>query len=127
MLLCKLSEKWLIAQKELVLDINIYILLTSAMPTWFYFTFVHVQFVQVNTCYSSVNIVTELLAGWPGFDSQQRQGFFSLCRHVLTGPGALPASYKMDTGYSLLGGNVAGAWSWTCISIQCRGEEWVEL
>jgi hypothetical protein len=33
----------------------------------------------------------------------------------------------MDTRGSFPGGKAAGAWSWTFISIWCRGQEWVEL
>jgi hypothetical protein len=54
-------------------------------------------------------------------------GNLSLHHRVQNGSGAHPASYPMVTRDSFRGGKEAGAWSWPITSIQCRGQEWVEL
>jgi hypothetical protein len=54
-------------------------------------------------------------------------GNSSLRHRVHTGSGAHPASYPMDTRSSFLGSKAAGAWNWPLTSIQCRGQECVEL
>jgi len=41
---------------------------------------------------------TRLWGGWPGIDSRQGQGFFSLRHRVETGSGPLPPSTPMGTG-----------------------------
>ena len=51
--------------------------------------------------------------------------FFPL-RNVRTSFGAHPASYTMAQGF-FLGGKVARAWSSPLISVQCQGQERVEL
>jgi len=63
--------------------------------------------------------MTELLAGRPGFDSRQEQGFFSLRHRVQTGSGVHPASCPMGTGGSFPEGKTAGAYSrpLTCIVV----------
>jgi len=37
------------------------------------------------------SIVTRLQAGWLGFDSWHKEGFFSLCHHMQTSSGGLPS------------------------------------
>jgi len=55
-------------------------------------------------------------------------GNFSLhYRCVHTGSGPHPSSYPMGTSDPFPGGKAAGAWSWPLTSIQCRGQECVEL
>jgi len=44
-------------------------------------------------------------------------GNFSLLHRLQTGSGAHPASYPVGTRGSFLGGNAAGAWSWSLTSI----------
>jgi hypothetical protein len=51
---------------------------------------------------NSVGTVTRLRTGRPGFDSQRRQGFFSLRHLVQTGSRVHPTSYPMDTGGCLV-------------------------
>ena len=38
-----------------------------------------------------------------------------------------PPSYSTGTAAPFLAGKVAGTWIWPFITIQCRGNEWVEL
>jgi hypothetical protein len=54
-------------------------------------------------------------------------GNFSLHHRVKNGSGAHPASYPIGTRDSFPRGNAVGAWSWPLTSIQCRGQECVEL
>jgi hypothetical protein len=76
---------------------------------------------------SSISIQTGLFAGQPGLNSWQIQWWdFSLCC-VQTSSETHPASYPMGTGGSFPGGKEAGAWSWPLTSVQCRGQEYVEL
>jgi hypothetical protein len=66
-----------------------------------------------------LTIVTTIGAGRPGFDSRQRQGFFSspLRPNRLWGN---PASYPMRTVGSFSGDRAAEEWSRPLTSIKCR-------
>jgi hypothetical protein len=70
---------------------------------------------------------TGLRARWPAVRFPAGAGNFSLHHLVQTCSGAHPASYIMCTRGSFPGGEAAGTWSWPLTSIQCRGQEWVEL
>jgi hypothetical protein len=48
-------------------------------------------------------------------------------RRVRTDSGAHPTSYPMGTRGSFNGSKAVGGWSWPLTSIQCRGQECVEL
>jgi hypothetical protein len=49
------------------------------------------------------------------------------CSQILNRDWNSTAPYPMGTGCSFPGGKAAGAWSWPLTSIQCRGQECVEL
>jgi hypothetical protein len=66
---------------------------------------------RIVSCGSSLTLVTELQGGWLGFDSWQRQKFFSLHHCVQTGFGTHPASYQVGT-VTCLWDRVARAWSY---------------
>jgi hypothetical protein len=57
---------------------------------------------------SSVNIVTNLRAVPPGFDSRQGQGHFFPRRRVQIGSVVHPVSYTMGSGGSFPVGKAAG-------------------
>jgi hypothetical protein len=68
-----------------------------------------------------------LWVGWSGVRVPAGNGNFSPQHRVQNGSGIHPASYPRGTKVSFPGGKVAGAWSWPFTSIQCRGQERVEL
>jgi hypothetical protein len=69
--------------------------------------------------------------GLDGWGSRVRfsagAGNFSLHYRVQNGSGAHPASYPVGTRGSFPGDKAARARSWPLTSIQCRGQECVEL
>jgi hypothetical protein len=68
-----------------------------------------------------------LRAGWSGIRVPVRAGNFCLHPRVQTRCRTHPASYPMGTRSSFPGGKAAGAWRWQLTSIQCQGQECVEL
>jgi hypothetical protein len=76
---------------------------------------------------SSVVYSAGLRAGWSGVRVPAGAVNFSLHHRVHTGSGAHPVSYPMGTKGSFPGDKEAGAWSWPLTSIQCRGQECVEI
>jgi hypothetical protein len=70
---------------------------------------------------------TGLWTGWAGIRVATGTGNLSPHPRVQTGSGTHPASYSMGTSGSFPGGKAAGAYSWPLTSIQCRGQECVEL
>ena len=48
-------------------------------------------------------------------------------QNVHSGSGANPASYSVCCVVVFPSSKVAGVWNWPLTSIQCQGEEWVEL
>jgi len=61
--------------------------------------------------------VTNLRAGWPGFDCRQERDISLLHRCFQTGSGTHPASYATGNWGSFPGGNATGAWRWPLTSI----------
>jgi hypothetical protein len=71
---------------------------------------------------------------WPATDpysgpdqSNPQLPYLISLRYSLISSEAHPASYPMGTRGSFPGGKAAGAWIWLLTSIQCRGQESVEL